>query len=186
MLRRRTLHLSAAAPQRACAVADPGAPYWRWRKRPAGCAHMHFISLPNPYSGVWIASAAQLRDFLASPYWGQEGAMPAHIEHAYYQTVGGNRRRKPRGSASVSAAQDASAALSSSRYMNAVKEPVFKGQMKCLSTIFKATRRKRRPRQVRVVLQVHERGERACSYLQRLLSRMTFHEQIQNVQNDLK
>jgi len=58
-------------------VADPNAPYWRWRERPAGCAHMHFISLPNPYCGMWIASAAQLRGFMASPYWDQEGAMAA-------------------------------------------------------------------------------------------------------------
>ncbi len=70
----RTLEVEVPA-RRACAVVNAGDSMWRWREAPAGCRHRHYISLPAPYNGLWIASRSQLMRFMASTLWPKAGAL---------------------------------------------------------------------------------------------------------------
>ena len=40
-----------------------------------------FVELPEPFMGMWLASEAQLREFMAHPFWDKATALAAFVPH---------------------------------------------------------------------------------------------------------
>mmetsp|Transcript_6346 Transcript_6346/g.18245 ORF Transcript_6346/g.18245 Transcript_6346/m.18245 type:complete len:432 (-) Transcript_6346:294-1589(-) len=75
---KRTVEVDCrAAP--CCQVEDPEVPYWQLREGPPLCQHRHYISMHQPFMGMWLCTRAQLAQFTASPLWHKEVALAANL-----------------------------------------------------------------------------------------------------------
>lgn len=62
---------------RRCQIVDRKQPYWGLKEVPANCQHAHYVSLKQPYMGMWLATRKQMQAFRASPYWHKADALAA-------------------------------------------------------------------------------------------------------------
>mmetsp|Transcript_1944 Transcript_1944/g.5772 ORF Transcript_1944/g.5772 Transcript_1944/m.5772 type:complete len:368 (+) Transcript_1944:50-1153(+) len=62
-----------------CNLEDPEAPYWDLREYPPKCQHRHYISLHQPYMGMWLGTRSQVEKFISHPLWRKDYAILANV-----------------------------------------------------------------------------------------------------------